>query len=99
LQKKFGEKIFKTLNSIAVFVKVMIFRNNGKILFLKILNYQIFTNLGAKSNFFDSFCLNFNVCTYKKKTFFLHFGFKFLLKLCQKSEHFGAFSKNNIKNK
>jgi hypothetical protein len=57
--KKFGEKIFKTLNFIAVFVKVMILRNNGKILFLrfsKILNFQIFTNLDAKSKFFDSFC-------------------------------------------
>jgi hypothetical protein len=33
--KKFYEKFFKTLNFIAVFVKVMILRNNGKILFLK----------------------------------------------------------------
>jgi hypothetical protein len=75
LQKKFGEKIFKTLNFIAVFVKVMIFRNDGKILFLIFKNFKL-SNLGAKSNFFDSFCLNFNVCTYKK-TLVPHFGFKF----------------------
>ncbi len=52
----------------------MIFKNNGKILFLKfskILNYQIFTNLGAKLKFFDSFCLNFNVCIYKRLFFFI----------------------------
>jgi hypothetical protein len=57
-QIKFGEIFSKTLNLIAVFVKVMIFRNNGKILFLKfskILNFQIFTNLNAKPKFFDSF--------------------------------------------
>ena len=79
LQKKFGEKFFKTLNFIAVFVKVMILRNNGKILFLKfskILNFQIFINLDAKFKFFDSFCLNFNVCTYKRHFFFI-LGLKF----------------------
>jgi hypothetical protein len=55
LQKKFGENFFDTVNFIAVFVKVMILRNNGKILLLKfskILNFQIFTNLDAKSKFF-----------------------------------------------
>jgi hypothetical protein len=62
------------MNFIAVFVKVMIFRNNGKILFLnfsKILNFQIFTNLDAESKIFDSFCLNFNVCTYKRHFFYI----------------------------
>jgi hypothetical protein len=74
LQKKFGEKNFKTLNFIAVFVKVMIFRKNRKILFVKfskILNFQIFTNLDAKSKFFVSLCLNFNVCTYQRYFFFI----------------------------
>jgi hypothetical protein len=70
----------------------------------KNFNFQIFTNLGAKSKFFDSFCLNFNVCTYKRHFFFI-FGLILpkIEKFCQKSENFGnfskigTFSKNNIK--
>ncbi len=81
--KKFGENFFKTLNFVAVFVKMKILRNNGKILFLKFSNFQIFSNLVAKSNFFDSFCLNFNVCTYKRHFFFI-FGLSYqkLKKFC-----------------
>jgi hypothetical protein len=99
LQKKFGENFFKTLNFIAVFVKVMILRNNGKILILKfskILNFQIFTNLDAKSKFFDSFCLHFNVCTYKRHFFFI-FGLNYqkLKNFAKKSENFGIFTKNS----
>jgi hypothetical protein len=108
LQKKIGENFFKTLNFIAVFVKVMILRNNGKILFLKfskMLNFQISTNLDAKSKFFDSFCLHFNVCTFFFYYFFFIFGLNYqkLKNFAIKSENFGnftkigTFSKNNIK--
>jgi hypothetical protein len=71
--KKFWEKIFKTLNFISVFVKVVIFRNKVKILILKVSRFQIFqifTNSDAKSKFFNSFCINFNVCTYKSPFLF-----------------------------
>ena len=109
MQKKFGEKFFKTLNFIAVFVKVMILRNNGKILFLKfskILNFQIFTNLDAKSKFFDSFCLNFNVCTYKRHFFFI-FGLNYQklknfakkVKILEISPKLVHFLKTTLKNK
>jgi len=109
LQKKFWEKFFKTLNFIAVFVKVMILRNNGKILFLKfskILNFQIFTNLDAKSKFFDSFCLHFNVCTYKRHFFFI-FGLNYQklknfakkVKILEISPKLVHFLKTTLKNK
>jgi hypothetical protein len=78
LQKKFGEKILKTLNFIAVFEKVVIFRNKVKILFLKFSrfqNFQIFTNLDAKSNFFDIFVL-ISMFVLTKGIFFVHIGFK-----------------------
>ena len=105
-KKKFWEKFFKPLNFIAVFVKVVILRNNGKILFLKfskILNFQIFTNFDAKSIFLIVFVyISMFVLI---KALFLHFWFKLpkIEKFCQKSENFGnftkigTFSKNNIK--
>ncbi len=96
-KKKFGKNFFKTLNFIAVFVKVMILRNNGKILFLKFsknLNFQIFTNLDAKSKFLDSFCLHFNVCTYKRHVFFI-FGLNYQkLKNFAKKWKFWKFYQN-----
>ncbi len=86
-KKKFEENFFKTLNFIAVFVKVMILRNNTKILFLKfskIFKFSNFYKFNAKSKFFDSFCLNFNVCTNKRHFFFI-FGLNYQkLKNCAK---------------
>jgi hypothetical protein len=60
LLKKFGEKIFKLKNFTAVFVKVTIFRNMAKILFLP---FSIFSNSDTKSNFSDSFCIHLQ-CLY-----------------------------------
>ena len=48
----------------------------------RFFNFQIFSNSDAKSNFFDSFCIHYNVCTYKK-----HFKNHFWLKL-PNSENF-----------
>jgi hypothetical protein len=109
LQKKFWENFFKTQNFIAVFVKVVILRKNGKILFLKfskILNFQIFTNLDVKSKFFDSFCSHFNICTYKRYFFFI-FGLNYQklknfakkVKILEISPKLVHFLKTTLKNK
>jgi hypothetical protein len=102
LLKKFGEKIFKTQNFTAVFVKVTIFRNMAKILFLQFsffFHFKIFSNSDAKSKFFDSFSIHYNVYTYKKyflKSFLVKIAkfWQFLLKFCLKSDFFFNFAKN-----
>ncbi len=70
------------------------------------LNFQIFTNSKAKSNFFDGFSINLNVYTYKRLFLFTlglnYQKLKILAKILPKNENFGnftkigTFSKNNI---
>jgi hypothetical protein len=56
LLRKFGEKNFKTQNFTAVFVKVTIFRNMGKILFLPFSIFSIFNFFQIQMPNSDNFC-------------------------------------------